>query len=272
MNDWKRQGRGPDLRERDESWRGRNQNEELERYDERNVARSTGYERDHGGARAPWASSDPSRSYDHEVDDRGHAVRGEFYSRDEGARGWNDRAPNRGPDMPRRMMDETAMARGYRSPAERVGDRGQGYDAWRQADHARQGASGTSERGWSDPGRYTAEPRDSYAGYPRPVGKPPKGYVRSDDRIREDICEALAAHGHDWSDVEVQVSSGEVTLTGSVPDRRQKYDAEHLADGIRGVSEVTNQIRVKSARSSAEVSAPGTNGTDETRRRNVGRS
>lgn len=74
----------------------------------------------------------------------------------------------------------------------------------------------------------------------------PKGYQRSDERIREDLCERLAHDDRlEVQDVEVQVSEGVVTLTGAVRDRRQKYCIEDIADDIFGVREVHNQIRVQ---------------------------
>ncbi|MBN8610562.1 MAG: BON domain-containing protein [Deltaproteobacteria bacterium] len=82
-------------------------------------------------------------------------------------------------------------------------------------------------------------------------GKAPKNYTRSDERLREEVCDALANSGHDWSDVEVTVSNGEVTLTGTVSDRSEKLQAEHMADRVRGVNEVTNQLKIKRADSSA---------------------
>lgn len=75
---------------------------------------------------------------------------------------------------------------------------------------------------------------------------PPKGYQRSDERIREDLCERLAHDDRlEVQDVEVQVSAGVVTLTGAVRDRRQKYCVEDIADDIFGVREVNNRIRVQ---------------------------
>src|SRR5437868_3838690 len=56
---------------------------------------------------------------------------------------------------------------------------------------------------------------------------PPKGYQRSDERIREDVCERLShSSGLDVSEVEVTVMQGIVTLSGTVNDRRQKYRME----------------------------------------------
>jgi hypothetical protein len=76
------------------------------------------------------------------------------------------------------------------------------------------------------------------------AGKGPKGYTRSDERIREDVCDRLeASHDIDASDIEVTVSSGEVTLAGSVSERRLKRLAEDIVDDVPGVREVHNQLR-----------------------------
>ncbi len=76
------------------------------------------------------------------------------------------------------------------------------------------------------------------------AGKGPKNWQRSDDRIKEDVNERLTEHEHiDASDIDVQVRSGEVTLTGSVSDRRVKRLVEDLVEGVSGVKEVHNQLR-----------------------------
>lgn len=78
------------------------------------------------------------------------------------------------------------------------------------------------------------------------TGKGPKGYTRSDDRIREDINERLTYHPYiDATDIEVQVRDGEVTLTGMVDDRHSKRLAEDISEDVRGVKDVHNQIRVR---------------------------
>lgn len=74
----------------------------------------------------------------------------------------------------------------------------------------------------------------------------PKGYKRSDERIRDDLCDTLSqAHDIDASEVEVKVQSSEVVLTGTVPERHMKLRIEQLADRIPGVTDVNNQIRVR---------------------------
>lgn len=78
----------------------------------------------------------------------------------------------------------------------------------------------------------------------RPSGKAPKGYTRSDDRIREDICERLMHSPYDASEVEITVSDGDVTLTGTVHNRADKWGIEDVAEVILGVQEIQNQIRI----------------------------
>lgn len=74
----------------------------------------------------------------------------------------------------------------------------------------------------------------------------PKGYKRSDERIREDICDELMQMTDlDSSDVEVAVREGEVVLTGTVPDRSMKYRIEQIADRCAGVDEIRNEIRIR---------------------------
>ena len=101
----------------------------------------------------------------------------------------------------------------------------------------------------------------------------PRGYQRSDERIRDQICERLSyARGVDVSDVSVDVSDGVVSLTGTVRDRGQKYYIEDMADGTYGVKEVNNDIRVRrdsdrpgessgSARSAGSTSSSASTGS-----------
>jgi osmotically-inducible protein OsmY len=116
---------------------------------------------------------------------------------------------------------------------------------------------GRSGGGWRGE---TSSPR-SFTG--RHAGKGPKGYTRSDDRIREDISDALMADGEiDASEIEVQVRSGEITLNGSVESREMKRQVEDLVESIPGVRNVQNSLRVQSG--SPEMQDSGANRSQET--------
>ncbi|MFL5493291.1 MAG: BON domain-containing protein [Gemmatimonadales bacterium] len=106
---------------------------------------------------------------------------------------------------------------------------GEGSESWRGREFGRgyEGQSGIKERG-------------HYA------GRGPKGYKRSDERIREDINEELTRHPDiDAFEIEVRVDDGEVTLTGTVEDRHAKRLAEDLAERFTGVTDVHNQLHVR---------------------------
>jgi BON domain len=78
------------------------------------------------------------------------------------------------------------------------------------------------------------------------AGLGPKEYRRSDERIREDVCEALAAHpAIDASDLEVAVRDGAVTLRGTVDDRTSKRLAVDVAESIIGVTDVASEVRTQ---------------------------
>jgi hypothetical protein len=85
-------------------------------------------------------------------------------------------------------------------------------------------------------------------------GRGPKNYRRSDDRIRDEVCEALT---DDWSvdatEISVEVKDGEVTLSGTVPSREQKRRAGDCAERIGGVHDVFNRLRVVDTTGSAPV-------------------
>ena len=77
-------------------------------------------------------------------------------------------------------------------------------------------------------------------------GKGPKGYRRSDARIREDVNDRLADDPSvDASDIEVTVKDAEVTLTGHVTDRFEKRRAEDCVENASGVTHVQNNLRIR---------------------------
>lgn len=83
------------------------------------------------------------------------------------------------------------------------------------------------------------------------AGKGPRGYRRSEARILEDVCDRLERDPDiDATGMEVTVSGGEVTLAGTVEDRRMRWLAEEAVVECAGVKEVHNRLRV--ARDSEE--------------------
>jgi hypothetical protein len=73
----------------------------------------------------------------------------------------------------------------------------------------------------------------------------PKGWTRSDERIRDDICGQLYDDPRiDSSEVTVDVEEGKVVLQGSVEARFMKHAIEDLVDRCPGVKDIDNRIRV----------------------------
>lgn len=113
---------------------------------------------------------------------------------------------------------------------------GEHADHWRDRSMTHQQAD--EEHAWADPSAWFGEGR--YRG----VG--PKDYVRSDDRIRELVCDDLMDEPWlDASRIEVAVKDGEVTLSGSVDSRDAKRLAEDLAEHAGSVKHVQNNLRVE---------------------------
>jgi BON domain len=76
-------------------------------------------------------------------------------------------------------------------------------------------------------------------------GKGPKSYKRTDERILEDIHDRLTFDNFlDASNIEVTITNGEVTLTGTVSERADKRRAEDIAESVSGVQHLENRIRV----------------------------
>lgn len=77
-------------------------------------------------------------------------------------------------------------------------------------------------------------------------GKGPKGYIRSDEHIKEDACGALLdSMWVDATDIEVEVHEGIVRLNGKAQDRAQKKAAEACVGNLRGVKDVLNNLTLK---------------------------
>ncbi len=115
-----------------------------------------------------------------------------------------------------------------------------------------QGTFGTERGGWNEPygegQQYTS--RGEYAGSSmggmgQHRGKGPKGYQRSDERIKELLCERLSEDPDiDPSDVTITVVGGTITLEGTVDSRQTKNAIEDVADQF-GLQDVQNNLRVQ---------------------------
>jgi len=106
----------------------------------------------------------------------------------------------------------------------------------------REWVSGTGQPPYREehPGSQNKSP----ASRPSFAGRGPQGYKRSDNRIMEDINEAMTRdHDLDASNISVEVKDGEVILKGTVSDRESKRRAEEIAESCSGVRDVQNQIR-----------------------------
>ena len=141
---------------------------------------------------------------------------------------------------------------GFRSN-ESYGNRSYDYDRDRY-----DRSEGNEGRGWWDRasdavaswfGDEEAEQRRRMDQQREHRGRGPKGYRRSDERIKEDVNDRLSDDYYiDASDVEVSVSNTEVTLTGTVNSREDKRRAEDIAESVSGVTNVENRLRVKQGR------------------------
>jgi osmotically-inducible protein OsmY len=128
------------------------------------------------------------------------------------------------------------------------GQSGYGGSSGQQWYGSGQAGYGSGQYG-SSGGQYQRERRDR-------IARPPRGYKRSDERIREDVCEAIVrAWDLDAGDVDVQVQGTEVTLSGVVEDRHDKRRIEDIAQDVPGVSEVNNQLRTRQGSSFKEALA-----------------
>ena len=89
-------------------------------------------------------------------------------------------------------------------------------------------------------------------------GKGPRNYSRSDERIKEDLNDRLSDDPFvDASDIDVSVSNGEVTLTGTVDHRSTKRRAEDIAEAVSGVKNVENRLRVSQLSGSQNAGVSG---------------
>jgi hypothetical protein len=119
---------------------------------------------------------------------------------------------------------------------------GQKISSWFRGDSYMEGAHGDDRRDYRAGGDngWRADDRGHR-------GRGPKGYTRSDERIREEVCERLADDSWlDASNIDVRVEGSEVTLSGSVENRQDKHRAERVVEDISGVNHVQNNLRIVS--------------------------
>lgn len=113
-----------------------------------------------------------------------------------------------------------------------------GADGDRHRDRGTTRQQANEEQAWSRPSSW-------FGGEGRYRGVGPKGYTRSDDRIREYACDCLMDDPHlNAAGIEVTVKAGEVTLSGTVDDRFAKRLAEDLIEPVSGVKHVQNNLRI----------------------------
>lgn len=121
------------------------------------------------------------------------------------------------------------------------------------------GRQGRGQSGWQ--GSQGHEQWGQGQEYGQYRGRGPKGYKRSDDRIRDEVCDCLTDDDRlDASNIDIAVKDGEVTLSGFVIVREDKRWAELLAERISGVREVQNSLRVQDQQrtQSGSTGTPGT--------------
>jgi len=122
-------------------------------------------------------------------------------SRGEGYRDYGDRygRPYAAPVERSRYSGTSSAVPVYTRGSQEFGP--EGYGASRSSGSVRaHSREWESQERWRMPGPY--------------VGRGPRGYQRSDERIREDVCDRLTAHGMvDASDVDVRTENGEITLS-----------------------------------------------------------
>ena len=225
---------------------------------------SRDYNRDYNRyGQANYGSSDYGTSYGRSESEYGQGGYGQQYGQS-GQYGQNEELPG-GTFYGNKFRDvgsQTNYNRDYNRDYDRYGA-GYGHYAGyaNQYNESRKNYPGAQnagyrdeERGWWDKtrdevsswfGDEEAERRRRMDQVVSHRGKGPKDYRRSDDRIREDVCDRFSDDTYlDASGIDVKVDSAEVVLTGTVERREDKRRAEDLAESISGVSNVQNNLRV----------------------------
>jgi osmotically-inducible protein OsmY len=182
-----------------------------------------------GGGRPSWEtqSGSPEGRWSPYNDSRQRTLSQQTYGQGSGSQGGQGYSPSYG--------NEERSGYG--------GNRNQGYD---------QGQSYRSTRGQDES---HAQPRSWLRRIAEHIGKGPKGYSRTDERIQEEVHERLAFGYLDASDIEVTVKNGEVVLKGTVHSKADRRIAEDAIEDVVGVKEVDNRLKVKRPESGASTAA-----------------
>jgi osmotically-inducible protein OsmY len=188
---------------------------------------------------------------------RGFADREGYRSRDYGGGAGSQR------DYARTAYDRSSFDRGY----------GRGGSRWSGSR-----PYGGSERGYTEGGRdfwdrasdevsswFGDEDAERRRRFDQFRGRGPKNYTRSAERIKEDVNDRLSDDGSlDASDIDVEVSGSDVTLSGQVSSRWDKRRAEDIAEAVSGVRHVQNNLRVRQQDDASTSSRPITGGLSST--------
>lgn len=199
---------------------------------------------EHRGEQSPqWDRTRHDQREDRSNDGRG-GYAGNTYDQEGYSQGNWDRHPERTTRRGRMGFQSNFDTQDY--------DRGSNRDYLRGAeysDYLQGGAHSGGRGGWENESSQTWPQSNEMRSAQRTGlhrGKGPRGYQRSDERIREDINDRLSDDEFiDASDIDVIVESCEVTLSGSVDSREAKRRAEDIVEAISGVKNVENRIRVK---------------------------
>ena len=272
---------------RDEGRGGRDQGEEYSASERDYRGRDQGYGAEHGWSPGSEYYNERSQSYRGGEDygrygqeRSGRAGYGEISQSSGGygsgaGRNWRDEDRNYGGDYGNRGSGSSVYGRYYgggasaytgsgygrsygRGAGEAYGEGGYGRDI-EQGRRGAMGYGGYGGMGGAETGSGGGSMRTWGQGSEgQHRGKGPRGYRRSDERIREEVCDCLTDDPRiDASNLEVTVKDCEVTLSGSVNSREEKRRAEDLIERLSGVKDVTNNLRVtQQAQTGENIASP----------------
>ena len=116
-------------------------------------------------------------------------------------------------------------------------------------DDARRRRRGEPELGW-EIGPGVAGAGDATVTVGPHVGRGPRGYRRTDERVRDDVCQWMSDDARlDAREIDVRVRDGDVTLEGLMEDRAARRLAEDIAAAVPGVRDVFNRLQTRARRS-----------------------